>query len=122
VNTIDLLLTDPLYRLFVRVISVQFVALITVLAAVVFIRLRRIRQRRERLAANRSVAPVLVRYLSSETPLSEVIKTLKPLRKDDVAELLEAWCQPAALEAATAEGAADGAPPPAPVATLPTPD
>jgi hypothetical protein len=69
VNTIDLLLTDPLYRLFVRVISVQFVALITVLAAVVFIRLRRIRQRRERLAANRSVAPALwSRHTRSPTP------------------------------------------------------
>ncbi len=90
-NTIDLLLTDPLYRLFVRVISVQFVALITVLAAVVFIRLRRIRQRRERLAANRSIAPVLVRYLSDEIPLSEVIKTLRPLPKDEAAELLEAY-------------------------------
>ncbi len=88
---IEQLLSDPLYRLFIRVISVQFVALITVLAAVVFIRLRRIRQRRERLAANRSVAPVLVRYLSNEIPLSEVIKTLKPLRKDDAAELLEAY-------------------------------
>ena len=76
---IEQLLSDPLYRLFIRVISVQFVALITVLAAVVFIRLRRIRQRRERLAANRSIAPVLVRYLSDEIPLSEVIKTLKPL-------------------------------------------
>jgi hypothetical protein len=90
-NTFDLLLTDPLYRLFVRLISLQFVALIAVLATVVLIRLRRIRQRRERLAANRSIAPVLVRYLSDEIPLSEVIKTLKPLRKDDAAELLEAY-------------------------------
>lgn len=88
---IEQLLSDPLYRLFIRVISVQFVALITVLAAVVFIRLRRIRQRRERLAANRSIAPVLVRYLSDEIPLSEVIKTLKPLPKDEAAELLEAY-------------------------------
>lgn len=90
-NTFDLLLTDPLYRLFIQLISVQFVALISVLATVVLIRLRRIRQRRERLAANRSIAPVLVHYLSDEIPLSEVIKTLKPLRKDDAAELLEAY-------------------------------
>ena len=90
-NTIDLLLTDPLYRLVVRVISVQFVALVAVLATVVFIRLRRIRQRRERMAANRSIAPVFVRYLGGEIPLSDVIKALKPLHKEQAAELLEAY-------------------------------
>lgn len=90
-NLIDLLLTDPLYRLVVRIISVQFVALVAVLATVVFIRLRRIRQRRERMAANRTIAPILVRYLGGEIPLSEVIKTLRPLPKEQAAEILESY-------------------------------